>query len=101
MLREIIEAQTKMKTAGGDDTVVMYSDKQFWFNGESLGKDLKTARAKLLKITNNSNFIRKYLNPKEMKDKATIDKSIERHLKKIMKKDKSEFDFLSLLKEDV
>ena len=98
MLREIVEARINMKTAGGDDTIVVYSDKQFWFNGEPLGKDLKSAREKLLKITNNSNFIRTHFNAKELKDKATIEKSIDRHFKKMMKRDKSEFDFLSLFK---
>ena len=98
MIKEILEVLTKMKTAGGDDTTVAYSDKQFWFNGEALGKDLKSAREKLLKITNNSNFIRKYMNSQEIKDKAAISKSIDRNLKKLAKQDNSEFDFLSLLK---
>jgi len=94
----IDEAITKMKSAGGDDLDVYYSEGSFWFNGENLGKNLKDAKEKLLKITNNSNFISKYLSKEEIKDKKTIDKSIERHMKKLAKDDKP-FNFLDLLNE--
>ena len=107
MIREALEIsevvggkpRMKMKTKFGDDTVVYYTDKQFWFNGQSLGDNIKDARAELMKITNNSNFRRTHMNGQEMKDKKTIEKSIDRHFKKIAKKDKSEFNFLDLLKE--
>jgi len=91
-------ARTKMKSAGGDDLTVTYSEGSFWFNGENLGKDLKSAREKLLKITNNSNFVSKYLSKEEIKDKKAIEKSIERHLKKL-EKDEEPFDFLTSLEE--
>lgn len=89
------------KNAGGQDTTVYYSEGMFWWNGEELGKTIADAKSKLLELTNNSFSIPDGKTPSEIKDENTIEKSIDRHFKKMKQQDGEKFDWLKSLEESM
>ena len=81
---------TQMKDAGGNKQDVYYTNGSFWFFGQNLGNNITTAREKLVKITNNSNWISDMMSDQEKNDKKAIQKSIERNLKKMANANKDD-----------
>jgi len=84
------------KNAGGQDTTIYYGDGMFWWNGQELGRTIPAAKAKLKELTNNSFSIPDGKTPDEIKSDRSIEKSIDRHFKKIQKNPGEKFDFFKI-----